>query len=432
MDVIVIGGGIVGVATAYQLRAAGHRVCVVERFATVAQGATYGHGGTVLPTPLDVWFGPTFMHSRQGARSGVIRKAGFNGAARLFERQLASLQDPQAFSRQYGLLRPLIEASRDAMADIESRFGLEFEQASGVLYLTRSAQEWQQTQPALELLREYEVPHHLMTPAECAAFEHSVPTEPEFAGGVLFDQERTANCPLFTKLIKQTLDTQGGVQFMLNREVAAIRLDGQRAAVELAPRLGEVTSTREVDVISADAVVVAAGVGSLPLLERLGLRIPAHPLRLHTLSAPIAHEECVPHVAIVDAVKRITITRMNHRLRIAGGAVLQAANQLDKPLPEAVTTDALALLGQATHDWIPGAAKISAALSWDGIKLLSPDGLPLVGNALHPRLFVNAGHGPAGWGLACGAAKLVADQISGIEPGVPPETLAALRPERFK
>ncbi len=169
------------------------------------------------------------------------------------------------------------------MADIEARFGLEFEQSSGVLYLVRSAQEWQQTQPALELLRQYEVPHHVLTPAECAAFEHSVPTDPEFAGGVLFDQERTANCPLFTKLIKQTLDTQGGVQFMLNREVAAIRLDGQRAAVELAPRLGEVTSTREVDVINADAIVVAAGTGTLPLLERLGLRVPLHPLRLHTL-----------------------------------------------------------------------------------------------------------------------------------------------------
>jgi D-amino-acid dehydrogenase len=431
MDVIVIGGGIVGVATAYQLRAAGHRVCVVERFATVAQGATYGHGGTVLPTPLDVWFGPTFMHSRQGAKSGVIRKTAFNGGARLFERQLAAWQEPQAFSRQYGLLRPLIEASRDAMADIEARFGLEFEQSEGVLYLTRSAQEWQQTQPALELLRQHEVPHHVLTAAECAAFEHSVPPDPEFAGGVLFDHERTANCPLFTKLIKQTLDTQGGVQFMLNREVESIRLDGQRAAVELAPRLGEVTSTREVDVINADAVVVAAGTGTLPLLERLGLRVPLHPLRLHTLSAPIAHEERAPHVAIVDAVKRITITRMNHRLRIAGGAVLQGAGQTDKPLSDAVTQDALALLGQATHDWIPGAAKISAALSWDGLKLLSPDGLPLVGNALHPRLFVNAGHGPAGWGLACGAGKLVADLIGGVTPELPADTLAALRPERF-
>ncbi len=66
------------------------------------------------------------------------------------------------------------------------------------------------------------------------------------------------------------------------------------------------------------------------------------------------------------------------------------------------------------------------------LKLLSPDGLPLVGNALHPRLFVNAGHGPAGWGLACGAAKLVADLIGGVTPDLPGDTLAALRPERFR
>lgn len=432
MDVIVIGGGIAGVATAYHLRAAGHRVCVVERHGTVAQGATYGHGGTVLPTPLDVWFGPTFLASRQNAKNGVISKTGFNGPARQFVKQLGALQEPQAFGRQYGRLRPLIEASRDALAEVEGRFGLEFEQTSGLLYLVRAGHEWQQTQPALDLLRQYEVPHHVLTPAECAAYEHSVRTEPEFAGGVLFDQERTANCPLFTKLIKQILDTQDGVRFMHGSEVSAIRLEGQRPSVELAPRHGGASRSHEVEVIHADAVVVAAGHGSLALLERLGLRLPLHPLRLHTLVAPIAHEECAPHVAIVDAVKRIGISRMNHRLRIAGGAVLQPAGQIDKPLGEAVTKEALALLGQATHDWIPGAARISAALPWEGIKLLSPDGLPIIGNALHPRLFVNAGHGPTGWGLACGAGKLVADLLSGHTPDLPDDTLAALRADRFQ
>jgi len=122
---------------------------------------------------------------------------------------------------------------------------------------------------------------------------------------------------------------------------------------------------------------------------------------------------------------------MNHRLRIAGGAVLQAANQLDKPLGEAVTEEALALLGQATHDWIPGAARISAALPWEGTRLLSSDGLPVIGNALHPRLFVNVGHGPAGWGLACGAGKLVAELVGGKTPDLPEATLAGLRAERF-
>ncbi|WP_090862558.1 FAD-dependent oxidoreductase [Paraburkholderia diazotrophica] len=433
MDVIVIGGGIVGVATAYQLRAAGHRVCVVERHATVAQGATYGHGGTLLPTPLDVWFGPTFMQHRQAAKSGVIRKTGFNGPVREFIRKLATLAEPDAFKKQFALLRPLVESARESLADIEHHFNLEFEQSKGQLYLVRSARDWELTEPALELLRQFEAPHHVLSPQECQDIEHSIPLEPHFAGGVLIEDEGTANCPLFAKLLKQTLDAQGGVQFQCGREVTGIRLDNQRAAVELAPANGEsARSSREVDVISADAVVVAAGVGSLALLEKLRLNLPLHPLRLHNLVAPIAREEFAPHTTVIDAVKRITITRSNHRLRIAGGAVLQSASQTKQPLPEPLTKEALALLGQATHDWVPGSARISAALPWEGAKLLSPDGLPVTGNALHPRLFVNAGHGPVGWGLAFGTGKLIANLVSGAPSELSPDTIAALRPERFR
>src|SRR5579875_494325 len=117
MDVIVIGGGIAGVATAYQLRAAGHRVCVVERHATVAQGATYGHSGVALPTPLDVWFGPTFLREGRAAASGVICKTGFGGQARAFARRLRALQGSEAFAARYALLRPLIESAEQALTE---------------------------------------------------------------------------------------------------------------------------------------------------------------------------------------------------------------------------------------------------------------------------------------------------------------------------
>jgi D-amino-acid dehydrogenase len=431
MDVIVIGGGIVGVATAYQLREAGHRVCVVERHATVAQGATYGHGGAMLPSPLDVWFGPTFMRSRRAPKSGIVYKPGLNAGARRFVKQLATLQAPETFREHWLRLKPLVDASREAIAHVEARFGFEFEQKSGVLHVVRHAREWEQAQSALDLLREIEMPHHVLSAAECAQAEHSVPTEPGFAGGVLFEHESSANCPLFAKLVKQALEELGGVEFRFGRGVEAIRLENQRAAVQLAPREGERPDARNVDVISADAVVVAAGAGSLPLLERLGLRLPLHPARLFTLSAPIAYEECAPHLTVIDSIKRITMTRMNQRVRVAGAAVVQAARESAKPLAESLGKAATALLAQATHDWIPGAAKISAAHAWDGVRLLSPDGLPVVGQALHPRLFINVGHGPSGWGLACGSARVVAELVSGTTPSVPPDTLAALRAERF-
>lgn len=431
MDVIVIGGGVVGVATAYQLHTAGHRVCVIERHATVAQGATYGHGGALLPTPLDVWFGPTFTKNGRASRSGIVYKPGFNGSTRRFMQRLAELQEPNAFRDQYRRLKPLVDVSRDALAAIETRFNFEFEQRSGMLHVVRHPREWELAQSALELLSEFEVQHHVLKAAECADLEHSIPTDPEFAGGVFFEHERLGNCPLFTKLVKQVLEEQAGVQFMFGRAVEAVRLDNQRAAVELAPAQGGRANSREVDVVSADAIVIAAGAGSVPLIERAGMSLPLHPARFFALTAPIAYEECVPHLAVVDTVRRITMTRVNQRVRVAGSALVQPEREITKPAAEPLVEAATALLAQSTHDWIPGAAKISAAHSWDGVQLLSPDGVPVVGQVLHPRLFVNLAHGPAGWGLACGSAKVLAELVSGTEPSVPPDTLAALRADRF-
>ena len=434
MDVIVIGGGIGGIATAYQLRAAGHRVCVVERHATVAQGATYGHGGAVLPSPLDVWFGPTFMQTRRATKTGVVFKPGFNSEAREFAKKLALLQDPERFAAQYAALRPLVDISRDVIAEIETKYSLDFEQRTGVLHVFRHERDLELAQSAIALLQRFETPHRMLTPEECVAAEPSIPDDPPLAGGVLLNDARTANCPLFTKLLKQVLEDDG-VQFQLGREVTAIRADAQRAAVELAPRAGEVDTkgrkSREVELIGADAIVVAAGTGTPALLATLGIALPLHPIRLHTLTAPIAYEERAPHLTIVDSVKRIAMTRINQRMRVTGGAVLQSAAKAGKPMSESMTRQALALLGQATHDWTPGAAKVSAARAWDGVRMVSPDGLPVVSATANARLFINAAHGPAGWGIACGAAKVITAMVSGSEPEVPAETLAALRMDRF-
>ncbi|WP_087668357.1 FAD-dependent oxidoreductase [Caballeronia humi] len=426
MDVIVIGGGIGGIATAYQLLAAGHRVCVIERHATVAQGATYGHGGPMLPSPLDVWFGPTFMGTRSANKTGIVFKPGFDTATRDFVKKLALLRDPEAFTAQYARLKPLVELSRRVIGEIEAAFALDCEQRTGVLHVFRRPREFEQAAPAIELLKRFDVPHRVLTPAECTAAEPSVPEDPPFAGGVLLDAERTANCPLFTKLLKQILEERG-VQFRLGREVTSIRLEDSRAAVELMPLHG----THQAELIAADAIVVAAGIGTPGLIARVNGKLPLHPLRLHSLTAPIAYEEHAPHITIVDSIKRIAMTRVNQRLRVGGAAVLQSEAKTAKPLGTGLANRVLALLGQGTHDWVPGAAKVSAARAWEGLRLLSPDGLPVVGATSHARLFVNAAHGPAGWGLACGSAKVVADLVSGLTPDIPADTLAALRIDRF-
>ncbi len=134
------------------------------------QGATYGHGGSVLPSPLDVWFGTTFIQTRRAAKTGILFKPGFNSDTREFAKQLARLKDPERFTGQYAALRPLVEISRDVMTDIDSRYALDYEQRTGVLHVFRHERDLDLAQSAIALLQRFETPHHMTAPpiARCS------------------------------------------------------------------------------------------------------------------------------------------------------------------------------------------------------------------------------------------------------------------------
>ncbi len=335
------------------------------------------------------------MATTRAKQSGMIVKPGFDSAARDFLKQLDTLRDPDAFSARYTQLHPLVALSQRAVGDIDEHLQLEYEQRRGMLHLFRHARELDDAAPALDLLKRFAVPHRVLSPEECVAAEPSVLDDLPFAGGVLLPDALTANCPLFIKQLKQMLK-DAGVQFRMNRTVSGLRLDGSRAVVELAgPHEGK--RRAEVETLSADAIVVAAGADTPSLIASVKTTPSLYPLRIHTLTAPVAYEERAPHLTVVDSVKRITMTRVNQRLRIAGAGVFLGVAKADKPLDAALSRRALDLLGQGTHDWIPGAARVSAARAWDAVRLFSVDGLPVVGATRHPRLFVNAAHGPVGW-----------------------------------
>ncbi len=117
---------------------------------------------------------------------------------------------------------------------------------------------------------------------------------------------------------------------------------------------------------------------------------------------------------------------------MAGGAVLQSEAKIDKPLGEGLVDRVLALLGQAHARLDSGRREGIGGAPWEGVQpACRRTACRSSARRAHPRLFVNAAHGPAGWGLACGSAKVVADLVSGLTPDVPADTLAALRIDRF-
>lgn len=433
----MIGAGIAGITTAYCLHTAGHRVCVIEQQTTVAQKASFGHGGVILPTPFDTWFGPELSFSSWpawlGGESTRIRLSqnlkNCSWTRRFFKKPNAE----QCLTR-YARLKPLIDLAAITLAEIETHYAFEFEQRSGILHLFRHASELKRIAPALLFLQQHEHPYQLLNAEECYRAEPSIPMHPPLAGGVFLPDDRSANCPLFAKQLKPVLE-EAGVRFLLGRQVA--RIDPMLARVELEPQQNHFDSTLShlanptLESIIADAIVITAGAGSLPLLAQAGVRLPLQLMQLHTIIAPIASEERAPRLTMIDTVRQITMARFNNRLRIAGGLVSPRLTQIQAGLDHKLRQQTLNKVAHAVHDWLPGVTKLSTGSYWDGKRLLSPDGLPIVGATAHPRLWVNLAHGPVGWALACGAAKVLADQMTGRVSEIDEDTLRSLSPARF-
>ncbi|PPB83543.1 hypothetical protein B0O95_10759 [Mycetohabitans endofungorum] len=162
------------------------------------------------------------------------------------------------------------------------------------------------------------------------------------------------------------------------------------------------------------ATAIAAG-GANVMSARLHARCAGlASARIHALTALIAYPECAPQ-------SRSSTRRAGSRSRdsastcgsparrccAAGAAQTQCRRRA------ALTEQAISLLGQAVHRWVPSTARICAALIWKDMVLLSPDGLPLVGATARPRVFVNCAHSPAAWALSHGSATVIADLVSG-------------------
>lgn len=159
------------------------------------------------------------------------------------------------------------------------------------------------------------------------------------------------------------------------------------------------------------AVVVAAGAASAPLLSAAGLPLPLVGVVSYSASANITRHELAPLQSIVDASAGVSVARMGRRLRIAGMVRFG-------PRTAQVTERSARHLLDAARHWYPGAAGFNEAQFFAGMRGELPDGLPLLGASPLPGLFVNAGHGNAGWTVACGTAQIVADLVTGRTPQI--------------
>lgn len=411
-QVVVVGGGVVGICTAYFLAAAGHQVAVIERRTSVAEGASFGHPGIIAPGCVAPWASPDLptriLSSPFAAETSTIFRPHASRALWHWLRQWRPECDPQRILINRERMQRLAFYSQGILHEIVEQHRLEYENTNGVLQLFRTEKDIVRNAPLRTLLAENDVLHELVDAATARQIEPALAPETPLAGALYLPDGEAGNCALLTKQLRQVAQALG-VQFHFPATVDAI----QAGADGIALRIGGET-------VSADAVVLAAGADSAQLLHPLGIAVPLHPVSGYSITLPLRNFDAAPTAALIDASSQVAITRMGNRIRIAGISDLGAQQP-------GTAERALRILTKAGTDWFPGAASYPAATLWRGARPMLADGAPLLGATRIKNLYLNIGHGDSGWAMAAGSGKILADVISQRAPDIDLDGLTLAR-----
>jgi D-amino-acid dehydrogenase len=415
MRVAIVGAGIIGVTTAYEISSDGHEVTVFERRANAGEETSFANAGVISPGYVAPWAAPGMstkvLKQMLGLHASVrlslpLTFADFNWMWRWWR-----ACDPDTFRANRKRMQRLAFYSRQRLATLRRELDLDFEGSKGYMVVLRTDQDRHLIEPGLAILRESGVRFNDLDMAEARAIEPALNPDLSFAGGIHLPDDEIGNCRQFTLLLKSAA-THAGVKFRFGTTVCSVT-PGDHPSLKVH---GQSNSE------SFDAIILCAGVASADLLRDIGIAIPLVPVYGYSISAPVREPLNAPKSAIMDERFKVAISRLGNRVRVAGSAEL--GGEFGKFRKESIRT-----LYKVLLDWFPGAAVTTQGVQqWKGARPMLPEGPPVLGRSPRPGIWLNLGHGSSGWAMACGCARVLADEILGRKPEL---DLEGLRVDRY-
>ncbi|QGH63453.1 D-amino acid dehydrogenase [Serratia proteamaculans] len=414
MRVVILGSGVVGVASAWYLAKAGHEVTVIDRQPGPAMETSAANAGQISPGYAAPWAAPgvplkavKWMFQRHAPLAVRLDGSSFQLS---WMWQMLKNCNTEHYMTNKGRMVRLAEYSRDCIKALRQETGIQYEgRQGGTLQLFRTQQQFESAAKDIAVLEDAGVPYKLLEASQLASVEPALAqVAHKLTGGLQLPNDETGDCQLFTQQLAK-LAQQAGVTFLYNRSVDRLLVEGDK--------IGGVQCGGEI--FKADSYVVAFGSYSTALLRDL-VSIPVYPLKGYSLTIPITDESAAPFSTVLDETYKIAITRFDQRIRVGGMAEIVGFNtQLEQKRRET--------LEMVVRDLYPNGGRVEDATFWTGLRPMTPDGTPIVGKTSLKNLFLNTGHGTLGWTMACGSGQLLSDLISGITPAIPSDDLGVAR-----
>jgi len=415
MKVLVLGGGVIGVTSAWYLARAGHEVTVLDRQNEPARETSFANGGQVSWGAGGPWAAPgipfTTLKWLLKPHSPLVLRPRLDPALwRWLMQMLGNCTARKYLINKERQLR-LARYSHAALAALRADTGIDYDALQrGVLVLQRDPRELADRHGERRLLDRLGIPYRVLDRAGCIAHEPALaPVAARIAGGVLYPGDEHGDCHKFT-LELATRAQRLGVQFQGSTTVQRLEAD--------AGRIARIHTDR--GALAADAFVLACGSYSPLLAAPLGLRLPVYPVKGYSITLPISNPAAAPQGTLTDEHYKIVISRLGDRLRAAGTAELTGYDLRLRP-------GRINTLRHSLRSLFPEAGDIERAEPWAGLRPMTPDNPPLLGATPYRNLHLNTGHGTLGWTMACGSGKVLADLVSGRAPEIDLDGLTLAR-----
>ncbi|OBQ63617.1 D-amino acid dehydrogenase [Mesorhizobium erdmanii] len=415
MKIMVLGGGVIGVTTAYYLAEAGHEVTVLDRQKGPALETSFANAGEISPGYASPWAGPgiplkaiKWLLMKHGPL--VVRPA-FDPHMWTWLVKMLRNCTAERYAINKSRMVPLAEYSRDTMKALREATGISYhERTQGTLQLFRTQKQLDGTGGDVEVLKKYGVPYEVLDPDGCIAAEPALAgVREKFVGGLRLPHDETGDCKMFTDKLA-ALCVERGVKFEYDTTIYRV--------IRSRNRIANLSTSRGFKV--SDAYVMALGSYSAGFMRRMKRSIPVYPVKGYSITVPIKDAALAPVSTVMDETYKVAITRLGDRIRVGGTAEISG---FDLRLHESRRRT----LEHSVGDLFAGAGAMREATFWCGLRPMTPDGPPLIGRTELSNLYLNTGHGTLGWTMACGSAKVLADIMSNRVPDIDARALAQER-----
>jgi D-amino-acid dehydrogenase len=415
MKVLVLGGGVIGVCSAYYLARAGHEVELVDRQSGPALETSFGNAGEISPGYSSPWAGPgvpikaikwMLMQHSPLVIWPMLDPAMWRWGAMMLANCTA-----KAYALNKSRMVPIAEYSRDCLKALRAETGISYDdRAQGTLQLFRTQQQLDGIGGDVEVLKQYDVPFKVLDRAGFCEVEPALKhTQDKFVGALLLPNDETGDCFKFSNRLAE-MAAALGAKFRWNTRIQGLQVGG-----------GAVTGVHtDAGLLTADRVVLALGSHSPQLLKPVGLDIPVYPVKGYSITVPITDASGAPESTVMDETHKVAVTRLGDRIRVGGTAEL-AGYSLNLREPRRST------LEHVVSDLFPRGGDVSKATFWCGLRPMTPDGTPIVGTTPIQNLLLATGHGTLGWTMSAGTGRVIADMVSGKVPEIDVSALGMSR-----